>query len=72
MQFVTIILQYEESLRLPLISRFTMDIIKIMFKNRRLAIIFYTLVVIRLGFGLIIPIMQFLVEKFGGGGIAMC
>jgi DHA1 family multidrug resistance protein-like MFS transporter len=71
MQFVTIILQYEESLRLPLISRFTMDIIKIMFKNRNLAILFFTLVVIMLGFGLIIPILPFLVENFGGGGIAM-
>jgi len=42
-----------------------------MFKNRSLAILFFTLVVIMLGFGLIIPILPFLVEKFGGGGIAM-
>jgi DHA1 family multidrug resistance protein-like MFS transporter len=42
-----------------------------MFKNRSLAILFFTLVVIMLGFGMIIPILPFLVEKFGGGGIAM-
>ena len=42
-----------------------------MFKNRNLAILFFTLVVIMMGFGMIIPILPFLVEKFGGGGIAM-
>ena len=42
-----------------------------MFKNRSLAILFFTLVVIMLGFGLIIPILPFLVEDFGGGGFAM-
>ena len=48
-----------------------MDKTIIMFKNRSLAILFFTLVVIMLGFGMIIPILPFLVEKFGGGGIAM-
>ncbi len=42
-----------------------------MFKNRNLAILFFTLVVIMLGFGMIIPILPFLVEEFGGGGMAM-
>jgi MFS transporter, DHA1 family, multidrug resistance protein len=42
-----------------------------MFKNRNLAILFFTLVVIMMGFGMIIPILPFLVENFGGGGIAM-
>lgn len=42
-----------------------------MFKNRNLAILFFTLVVVMLGFGMIIPILPFLVEKFGGSGVAM-
>ncbi len=42
-----------------------------MFKNRNLVILFFTLVVVMLGFGMIIPILPFLVEKFGGGGVAM-
>ena len=42
-----------------------------MFKNRSLAILFFTLVVIMMGFGMIIPILPFLVEKFGGSGITM-
>jgi DHA1 family multidrug resistance protein-like MFS transporter len=42
-----------------------------MFKNRNLAILFFTLIVVMLGFGMIIPILPFLVEKFGGGGVAM-
>jgi len=42
-----------------------------MFKNRNLAILFFTLVVIMMGFGMIIPILPFLVEKFGGSGLAM-
>jgi DHA1 family multidrug resistance protein-like MFS transporter len=42
-----------------------------MFKNHNLAILFFTLVVIMLGFGMIIPILPFLVEEFGGGGMAM-
>ncbi len=42
-----------------------------MFKNKNLAILFFTLVVVMLGFGMIIPVLPFLVEKFGGSGIAM-
>lgn len=42
-----------------------------MFKNRNIAILFFTLIVVMLGFGMIIPILPFLVEKFGGSGIAM-
>lgn len=47
------------------------SIIARMFKNRNLAILFFTLIVVMLGFGMIIPILPFLVEKFGGGGVAM-
>lgn len=39
-----------------------------MFKNRKLAVLFFTLVVVMLGFGIIIPIMPFYVEHFGGSG----
>jgi DHA1 family multidrug resistance protein-like MFS transporter len=42
-----------------------------MFKNKNLAILFFTLVVVMLGFGMIIPILPFLVEKFSGSGVAM-
>lgn len=42
-----------------------------MFKNRNLAILFFSLVVSMLGFGIIIPILPFYVEKFGGGGAEM-
>lgn len=42
-----------------------------MFKNTNIAILFFTLIVVMLGFGVIIPILPFMVEKFGGGGIAM-
>ncbi|HSQ39522.1 MAG TPA: MFS transporter [Anaerolineales bacterium] len=42
-----------------------------MFKNRNLAILFTTLVVVMLGFGIIIPIIPFYVERFGGGGMEM-
>src|SRR5512147_1002180 len=42
-----------------------------MLKNRNIAILFFTLIVVMLGFGIIIPILPFLVEKFGGSGIAM-
>ena len=42
-----------------------------MFKNRNIAILFFTLIVVMLGFGMIIPILPFLVEKFGGSGVAM-
>lgn len=39
-----------------------------MFKNRSLATLFFTLVVVMLGFGIVIPIMPFYVEHFGGSG----
>lgn len=42
-----------------------------MFKNKSIAILFFTLIVMMLGFGMIIPILPFLVEKFGGSGVAM-
>lgn len=42
-----------------------------MFKNRNLAILFFSLVVSMLGFGIIIPILPFYVEEFGGGGAEM-
>src|SRR5512147_1303228 len=42
-----------------------------MLKNRNIAILFFTLIVVMLGFGVIIPILPFLVEKFGGSGVAM-
>jgi DHA1 family multidrug resistance protein-like MFS transporter len=42
-----------------------------MFRNRNIAILFFTLIVVMLGFGVIIPILPFVVEKFGGSGIAM-
>lgn len=37
-------------------------------KNRSLAIIFFALVVIMLGFGIVIPILPFYVDHFGGTG----
>ena len=37
----------------------------------RIAILFFTLVVVMLGFGMIIPILPFYVEAFGGGGKEM-
>ena len=42
-----------------------------MFKNKNLAILFFSLVVSMLGFGIIIPILPFYVEEFGGGGAEM-
>ncbi len=39
-----------------------------MFKNGNLAILFFTMVVVMLGFGIIIPILPFYVEHFGAGG----
>ena len=60
-----------EPLMMYLPLNFAACIIIFMFKNRNLAILFFTLVVIMLGFGMIIPILPFLVEKFGGGGMAM-
>ena len=40
-------------------------------QRRNLSILFATLVVVMLGFGIIIPIMPFYVERFGGGGLEM-
>jgi DHA1 family multidrug resistance protein-like MFS transporter len=40
-------------------------------KNRNLSILFFTLTVVMLGFGIIIPLLPFYVEHFGGGGMAM-
>lgn len=39
-----------------------------MFKNAKLLTLFFTMVVVMLGFGIIIPIMPFYVEHFGAGG----
>lgn len=39
-----------------------------MLKNRSLAIIFFALIVVMLGFGIIIPILPFYVEHLGGSG----
>lgn len=45
-----------------------------MFENQNLAILFFTLIVVMLGFGVIIPILSFLVEKSGesGDGTQQC
>ncbi|RPH63145.1 MAG: MFS transporter, partial [Chloroflexi bacterium] len=40
-------------------------------KNRNLSILFFTLAVVMLGFGIIIPLLPFLIEKFGGNGVSM-
>ncbi len=39
--------------------------------NRPVLILFFTLVVVMLGFGIVIPILPFYVTQFGGGGSAM-
>jgi MFS transporter, DHA1 family, multidrug resistance protein len=39
-----------------------------MFRNSKLATLFFTMVVMMLGFGIIIPIMPFYMEHFGAGG----
>ena len=39
-----------------------------MLKNAKLATLFFTMLVVMIGFGLIIPIMPFYVEQFGAGG----
>lgn len=39
-----------------------------MFKNPRLLTLFFTMIVVMIGFGIIIPIMPFYVEHFGAGG----
>lgn len=38
-------------------------------KKRNLAILFFTMVVVMLSFGIIIPILPFYIESFGGGGL---
>jgi DHA1 family multidrug resistance protein-like MFS transporter len=40
-------------------------------KNRNLSILFFTLIVVMLGFGIVIPLLPFLVERFGGNGTSM-
>ena len=40
-------------------------------KNRNLVILFFTMVVVMISFGIIIPILPFYIESFGGGGLAM-
>ncbi len=42
-----------------------------MFRNPRLLTLFFTMVVVMIGFGIIIPIMPFYVEHFGAGGTEM-
>jgi len=38
-----------------------------MFKNPKLLTLFFTMIVVMLGFGIIIPIMPFYVKHFGVG-----
>lgn len=40
-------------------------------RNQPVLILFFTLVVVMLGFGIVIPILPFYVTQFGGGGSAM-
>ena len=42
-----------------------------MFRNSKLAVLFFTMVVVMLGFGIIIPIMPFYITQFGAGGSAL-
>jgi DHA1 family multidrug resistance protein-like MFS transporter len=42
-----------------------------MFKNPKLLTLFFTMIVVMLGFGIVIPIMPFYVESFGMGGTGM-
>lgn len=42
-----------------------------MFKNPRLLTLFFTMITVMIGFGIIIPIMPFYVEEFGKGGAEM-
>jgi DHA1 family multidrug resistance protein-like MFS transporter len=39
--------------------------------NKNLLILFFTLVVVMMGFGMIIPIMPFYIESFGASGVAL-
>lgn len=40
-------------------------------RNRQMQILFFTLIIVMMGFGMVIPILPFLVESFGAGGAAM-
>lgn len=40
-------------------------------RNRNLALLYFTLAVILLGFGVLIPLEAFLVDKFGASGQAL-
>ncbi len=40
-------------------------------QKKNLSILFFTLIVIMLGFGMVIPVMPFLVKSFGASGSAM-
>lgn len=42
-----------------------------MFKNAKLMTLFFTMIVVMIGFGLVIPIMPFYVEYFGVGGTGL-
>ena len=42
-----------------------------MFKNPKLLTLFFTMIVVMIGFGIVIPIMPFYVESFGMGGTGM-
>ena len=42
-----------------------------MFKNPKLLTLFFTMIVVMIGFGIIIPIMPFYVEHFGVGGTGL-
>lgn len=42
-----------------------------MFKNPKLLTLFFTMVVVMIGFGIVIPIMPFYVENFGVGGTGL-
>lgn len=42
-----------------------------MFKNRNMIILFFSMIVVMIGFGIIIPILPFYVESFGASGKAL-
>jgi DHA1 family multidrug resistance protein-like MFS transporter len=42
-----------------------------MFKNPKLLTLFFTMIVVMIGFGIVIPIMPFYVERFGVGGTGL-
>lgn len=39
-----------------------------MLRNKNIAVLFFTMIVVMMGFGIIIPILPFFVEKFSAGG----